>query len=169
MRIETFKISTVYRGIAMEGTCRVIPPSTYMLTMEKPYKGLCKAEYFRNNKGYSVENIRSRALWELGRLYEQFQDILSDFDKYKALLNEWMPYELKIQRLKDEAAPFRQGADTDKLALLDFHNEMLDRDAKAHFGELLDKYGIMPLSLSPSVLKISIKLIEEEFVKPKVE
>lgn len=170
MRIETFRIDTVYRGVALEGTCRIILPSTYMVTMEKPYKGLNRAEYFRNNDdGYSIENIKSRAKWELGRLYEQFQDILYEYDKYKKLLDEWMVYEQKVQRLKEEVAPFRQGADVDKSALLDFHCEMLERDAQEHFYDLLDKYGIMPLSLSPSVLQASIRLIEEEFVKPKSE
>ena len=170
MRIETFKIEKQYRGITLEGTCRVIPPSTYSITMEKPYKGLAKAEYFRNNDdGYSLESIKGRAQWELGRLYEQFQDILYDYDKYKKLLDEWLPYEEKVQQLKEEVAPFRQGADAEKTALLDFHSEMLERDAKEHFYDLLDKYGIMPLSLSPSVLKVSVRLIEEEFVKPKTE
>lgn len=170
MRIETFKIEKQYRGITLEGTCRVIPPSTYMITMEKPYKGLAKAEYFRNNdSGYSIENIKGRAQWELGRLYEQFQDILYDYDKYKKLLDEWLPYEEKVQQLKEEVATFRQGADAEKTALLDFHSEMLERDAKEHLYDLLDKYGIMPLSLSPSVLQASIRLIEEEFVKPKIE
>ena len=170
MRIETFKIEKQYRGITLEGTCRVIPPSTYSITMEKPYKGLAKAEYFRNNDdGYSLESIKGRAQWELGRLYEQFQDILYDYDKYKKLLDEWLPYEEKVQQLKEEVAPFRQGADADKTALLDFHCEMLDRDVKEYFYELLDKHGIMPLSLSPSVLQVTIKLIEEEFVKPKTE
>lgn len=169
MRIEIFKIEKQYRGITLEGICRVIPPSTYSITMEKPYKGLAKAEYFRNNDGYSIENIKSRAQWELSRLYEQFQSILYEYDKYEKLLNEWLPYEQKVQRLKEETAPFRQGTDADKMALLDFHSEMLERDAKEHFYDLLDKYGIMPLSLSPSVLKVSIRLIEEEFIKPKTE
>lgn len=167
MRIETFKIEKQYRGITLEGTCRVIPPSTYSITMDKPYKGLAKAEYFPKNDGYSIENIKNRAQWELGRLYEQFQDILYEYDKYKKLLEEWMSYEQKIQLQKEEVAPFRQGADAEKTALLDFHSEMLERDGKEHFHELIDKYGIMPLSLSPSVLQASIRLIEEEFVKPK--
>ena len=170
MRIETFKIEKQYRGITLEGTCRVIPPSTYMVTMEKPYKGLAKTEYLRNNDdGYSLESIKGRAQWELGRLYEQFQDILYDYDKYKKLLDEWLPYEQKMQRLKEEVTPFRQGANTEKTALFDFHSEMLKRDAKEYFYELLDKHGIMPLSLSPSVLQVAIKLIEEEFVKPITE
>ena len=144
--------------------CRVIPPSTYSVTMEKPYKGLAEAEYFRNNDGgYSIEKIKGRAQWELGRLYEQFQGILYEYDKYKKLLDEWMSYEQKIQRMKEEVAPFRQRADAEKLALLDFHTEMLDRDAKEHFYELMEKYGIKPLSLSPSVLETSIGLIEKEF------
>lgn len=169
MRIETFKINTIYRGRLLEGTCRVIPPSTYSITMDKPCKGLIKAEYFRNNDDYSIENIKSRAQWELGRLYEQFQDILYEYDKYKKLLDEWMPYEQKVQRLKEEVAPFRQRADVEKLALLDFHSKMLERDATEHFYELLDKYGVMPLSLSPSVLKVSVWLIEEQFINPKRE
>lgn len=167
MKIETFKINKEYRGIALEGTCRVIHPSTYSITMDKPYKGLAKAEYFRNNNCCSMENIKGRAQWELSRLYEQFQDILYEYDKYKKLLNEWMPYEQKIQRLKEEIAPFRQGTDASKMALLDFYTEMLDKDAKEHFYELLDKYEVMPLSLSPSVLKVSIRLIEKEFVNPQ--
>lgn len=169
MRIETFKIEKQYRGITLEGTCRVIPPSTYSITMEKPYQGLSKAEYFRNNNGYSIENVKGRAQWELSRLYEQFQSILYKYDKYKKLLDEWMSYVQKVQRLKEGATPFRQEADAENLALVDFHTEMLERDAKEYFYDLLDKYGIMPLSLSPSVLKISIKLIEEGFVKPKTE
>ena len=164
MRIETFKIEKQYRGITLVGICRVIPPSTYSVTMEKPYKGLAEAEYFRNNDGgYSIEKIKGRAQWELGRLYEQFQGILYEYDKYKKLLDEWMSYEQKIQRMKEEIAPFRQRADAEKLALLDFHTEMLDRDAKEHFYELMEKYGIKPLSLSPSVLETSIGLIEKEF------
>jgi hypothetical protein len=164
MRIETFKIEKQYRGITLVGICRVIPPSTYSVTMEKPYKGLAEAEYFRNNDGgYSIEKIKGRAQWELGRLYEQFQGILYEYDKYKKLLDEWMSYEQKIQRMKEEVAPFRQRADAEKLALLDFHTEMLDRDAKEHFYELMEKYGIKPLSLSPSVLETSIGLIEKGF------
>ena len=169
MRIEVFKIEKQYRGITMVGICRVIPPSTYSITMEKPYKGLSKSEYFRKNDDYSIENIKSRAKWELGRLYEQFQDILYEYDKYKKLLEGWMAYEQKLQRLKEEVAPFRQEADAEKTALLDFHSEMLERDGKEHFHELIDKYGIMSLSLSPSVLQVAIRLIEEEFVKPKTE
>ena len=45
MRIETFKINTLYRGIALEGNCMIIPCSTYSVTMEKPYKGLSKSAY----------------------------------------------------------------------------------------------------------------------------
>lgn len=168
MRIETFKIEKQYRGITLEGTCRVIPPSTYSITMEKPYKGLAKTEYFRHNDGgYSIENIKGRAQRELGMLYEQFQDILYRYDEYKKLLDEWVSYEQKMQRKKEEVAPFRQEADAEKTALLDFHSEMLERDVKEYFYDLLDKYGIMPLSLSPSVLEASIRSIEEEFVKPK--
>lgn len=164
MRIESFKISKEYRGITLEGTCRVILPSTYMITMEKPYKGLSIAEYFRNNGGcYSIESIKGRAQWELGRLYEQFQDVLYGYDKYKKLLDEWLPYEQQIQQLKEEVATFRQGVDAENLALLDFHTEMLERDVKEHFYELLDKYDIKPLSLSQSVLITSIRIIEEEF------
>ena len=51
LRIESFKISYKYRDMAwLEGTCRVIVPSAYMITMEKPYKGLTKTEYFYQNK-----------------------------------------------------------------------------------------------------------------------
>lgn len=161
MKIEGFKISKEYRGITLEGTCRVILPSTYMITMDKPYKGLSKAEYFRNNGGcYSLESIKGRAQWELGRLYEQFQSILYEYDKYKKLLDEWLLYEQQIQQLKEEVATFRQGVEAENLALLDFHSEMLERDVKEHFYDLLDKYDIKPLSLSPSVLRTSIRLIE---------
>lgn len=163
MKIEGFKISKEYRGITLEGTCRVILPSTYMITMDKPYKGLSKAEYFRNNGGcYSLESIKGRAQWELGRLYEQFQSILYEYDKYKKLLDEWLLYEQQIQQLKEEVATFRQGVEAENLALLDFHSEMLERDVKEHFYDLLDKYDIKPLSLSPSVLRTSIRLIEEK-------
>lgn len=163
MKIEGFKISKEYRGITLEGTCRVILPSTYMITMDKPYKGLSKAEYFRNNGGcYSLESIKGRAQWELGRLYEQFQSILYEYDKYKKLLDEWLLYDQQIQQLKEEVATFRQGVEAENLALLDFHSEMLERDVKEHFYDLLDKYDIKPLSLSPSVLRTSIRLIEEK-------
>lgn len=163
MKIEGFKISKEYRGITLEGTCRVILPSTYMITMDKPYKGLSKAEYFRNNGGcYSLESIKGKAQWELGRLYEQFQSILYEYDKYKKLLDEWLLYEQQIQQLKEEVATFRQGVEAENLALLDFHSEMLERDVKEHFYDLLDKYDIKPLSLSPSVLRTSIRLIEEK-------
>lgn len=58
MKIETFKINTLYRGIALEGNCRIIPYSTYSIIMEKPYKGLSKSAYFRN--GFTMENIMGR-------------------------------------------------------------------------------------------------------------
>lgn len=167
MRIETFKIEEQYRGITLKGTCRVILPSTYMITMEKPYKGLSKAEYFRNYGDCSVESIKGRAQWELGRLYEQYQSILYNYDKYKELSDEWERYELQVQIQIEEAIALKKCADAETLALIDFHIKMLERDAKEHFYELLDKHDIKALSLSPSVLRTSIRLIEEEFGNPK--
>lgn len=161
MEIDNFKIITQYKRISLEGTCWVILPYTYSIVMDKPYKGLSITAYIR--EGFTVENIKSRVVWELGRLYEQFQDIFYDYDRYRKMWEEWKPYEQKIQKLKDEADTFRQGTDSDKLALLDFHNEMLKRDMDKHFHKLLNKYEIMPLSLSPSVLETSIRLIEKEF------
>ena len=165
MRIESFKISKEYRGIILEGTCRVILPSTYMITMEKPYKGLSQTEYFRDYGDCSVENIKGTAQWELGRLYEQYQSILYDYDKYKELSDEWERYELQVQAQIEEAITLKKSADAETLALIDFHIKMLERDAKERFYELLDKYDIKPLSLSPSVMGTSIRLIEEEFEK----
>lgn len=161
MKIETFKINTLYRGIALEGICRIIPYSTYSITMEKPCKGLSKSAYFRN--GFTMENIIGRAEFELGRLYEQYQDILWDYDKYKKLWDEWHQYEQKIQTLKAEAMAFRKEAGEEDMPLLDLFEEMLKKDAFQYFYDLLDKYDIKPLSLSPSVLETSIRLIDEEF------
>ena len=164
MRIEAFKINKEYRGIALEGTCRVIPPFTYSITMDKPYKGLAKAEYFRNNDGgYSIENIKSRAQWELGRLYEQFQDILYEYDKYKKLWTEWKQYDSQLQASQEKVIALKEEADAETLAFLDFHVGMLKRDVIERFYELMEKYEIKPLSLSPSVLETSIRLIDEEF------
>ena len=164
MRIEAFKINKEYRGIALEGTCRVIPPFTYSITMDKPYKGLAKAEYFRNNDGgYSIENIKSRAQWELGRLYEQFQDILYEYDKYKKLWTEWKQYDSQLQASQEKVIALKEEADAETLAFLDFHVGMLKRDVIERFYELIEKYEIKPLSLSPSVLETSIRLIDEEF------
>lgn len=161
MKIETFKINTLYRGIALEGICRIIPYSTYSVTMEKPYKGLSKSAYLRN--GFTMENIIGRIKWELGRLYEQYQNILYDYDNYKRLWAEWKQYDSQLQALIEEAIALKEEADAETLAFLDFHIEMLKRDAKEYFSELMEKYGIKSLSLSPSVLKTSIGLIEKEF------
>ena len=146
MRIEAFKINKEYRGIALEGTCRVIVPSAYMITMEKPYKGLTKTEYFYQNKQFDIKGIKGRAKFELGRLYEQYQDILWNYDKYKKLWDEW-----------------QKEAGEEDMPLLDLFEEMLKKDAFQYFYDLLDKYDIKPLSLSPSVLETSIRLIDEEF------
>ena len=150
MRIETFKINTLYRGIALEGICRIIPYSTYSITMEKPCKGLSKSAYFSN--GFTMENIMGRAEFELGRLYEQHQSILYDYDRYKKLWTEWKQYNSQLQASIEES-----------IALNDFHIEMLKRDGIERFYELIEKYDIKPLSLSPSVLETSIRLIDEEF------
>lgn len=164
LRIENFKISYKYRDMAwVEGTCRVIVPSAYMITMEKPYKGLIKAEYFYQNKELTVESIKSRAIFELGRLYEQYQDILYDYDRYKAVWEEWKQYEQKLQALKAETLLLRKEADAADVPLLDFYEKMSDKDVSQYFWDLLDEYDIKPLSLSPSVLEISIRLIDEEF------
>lgn len=161
MRIETFKINTLYRWIALEGICRIIPYSTYSITMEKPCKGLSKSAYFRN--GFTMENIMGRIKWELGRLYEQYQDILYDYDNYKRLWTEWKQYDSQLQALIEKAIALKEEADAETMAFFDFHIEMLKRDAKEYFYELMEKYGIKPLSLSPSVLETSIGLIEKEF------
>ena len=161
MKIETFKINTLYRGIALEGNCRIIPYSTYSIIMEKPYKGLSKSAYFRD--GFTMENIMGKIKWELGRLYEQYQDILYDYDNYKRLWTEWKQYDSQLQASIEEAIALKEDADGETLAFLDFHIEMLKRDGIERFYELMEKYGIKPLSLSPSVLAISIELIENEF------
>ena len=161
MKIETFKINTLYRGIALEGNCRIIPYSTYSIIMEKPYKGLSKSAYFRD--GFTMENIMGRIKWELGRLYEQYQDILYDYDNYKRLWTEWKQYDSQLQASIEEAIALKEDADGETLAFLDFHIEMLKRDGIERFYELMEKYGIKPLSLSPSVLAIFIELIENEF------
>ena len=163
MKIESFKISKQYRGITLDGTCSIISPSTYMVSMEKPHKGLSKAEYFRNYGDCSVENIKGRAQWELGQLYEQFQSILYDYDKYKKLSDEWERYELQVQIQIEETIALKKNVDAETLALIDFHIKMLERHATEHFYELMEKHDIKALSLSPSVLRTSIRLIEEEF------
>ena len=161
MKIETFKINTLYRGIALEGNCRIIPYSTYSVIMEKPYKGLFKSAYFHN--GFTMENIMGRIKWELGRLYEQYQDILYDYDNYKRLWTEWKQYDSQLRTLIEEAIALKEEADAETLAFLDLHIGMLKRDVIERFYELMEKYGIKPLSLSPSVLETSIGLIEKEF------
>jgi len=161
MRIETFKINTLYRGIALEGNCMIIPCSTYSVTMEKPYKGLSKSAYFRN--GFTMENIMDRIKWELGRLYEQHQNILYDYDKCKKLWTEWKQCDSQLQASIEEAIALKEDADGETLAFLDFHIEMLKRDGIERFYELMEKYEIKPLSLSPSLLETSIELIENEF------
>lgn len=161
MKIQTFKINTLYRGIALEGICRIIPYSTYSIIMEKPYKGLSKSAYFRN--GFTMENIMARIEWELGRLYEQHQNILYDYDRYKKLWTEWKQYNSQLQASIEESIALKEEADAETLAFLDFHIEMLKRDGIERFYELIEKYDIKPLSLSPSVLETSIRLIDEEF------
>lgn len=161
MGIETFKINTLYRGIALEGNCRIIPYSTYSITMEKPCKGLSKSAYFRN--GFTMENIMGRIKWELGQLYEQHQNILYDYDRYKKLWTEWKQYNSQLQASIEESIALKEEADAETLAFLDFHIGMLKRDGIERFYELMEKYGIKPLSLSPSVLETSIGLIEKEF------
>lgn len=161
MKIETFKINTLYRGIALEGNCRIIPYSTYSIIMEKPYKGLSKSAYFRD--GFTMENIMGRAEFELGRLYEQYQNILYDYDRYKKLWTEWKQYNSQLQASIEESIALKEEADAETLAFLDFHIEMLKRDGIERFYELIEKYDIKPLSLSPSVLETSIRLIDEEF------
>lgn len=161
MRIEAFKINKEYRGIALEGTCRIIPYSTYSIIMEKPYKGLSKSAYFRD--GFTMENIMGRIKWELGRLYEQHQDILYDYDRYKKLWTEWKQYNSQLQASIEEFIALKEEADAETLAFLDFHIGMLKRDGIERFYELIEKYEIKPLSLSPSVLETSIRLIDEEF------
>lgn len=104
MRIKTSKIATTYREVTLEGTFRFIAPSTYSITMDKPYKGLSKVAYFRDNDRCSEENVKSRAEWELGTLYEQYQSILYDYDRYRALLSEWEEYGPRRLAKKDEAA-----------------------------------------------------------------
>ena len=161
MKIETFKINTLYRGIALEGNCRIIPYSTYSIIMEKPYKGLSKSAYFRD--GFTMENIMGRAEFELGRLYEQYQNILYDYDRYKKLWTEWKQYNSQLQASIEESIALKEEADAETLAFLDFHIGMLKRDGIERFYELIEKYDIKPLSLSPSVLETSIRLIDEEF------
>ena len=161
MRIEAFKINKEYRGIALEGTCRIIPYSTYSIIMEKPYKGLSKSAYFRD--GFTMENIMGRIKWELGRLYEQHQNILYDYDRYKKLWTEWKQYNSQLQASIEESIALKEEADAETLAFLDFHIGMLKRDGIERFYELIEKYEIKPLSLSPSVLETSIRLIDEEF------
>lgn len=116
-----------------------------------------------------VENVKSRATFELGRLYEQYQDILWDYDNYKKLWDEWYQYKQKIRMLKTETQALMEKANGAEMPLLDFYEKMLDKDASQYFYDLLDKYDIKPLSLSPSVLETSIRLIEEEFINPKRE
>lgn len=161
MKIETFKINTLYRGIALEGNCRIIPYSTYSIIMEKPYKGLSKSAYFRD--GFTMENIMGRAEFELGRLYEQYQNILYDYDRYKKLWTEWKQYNSQLQASIEESIALKEEADAETLAFLDFHIGMLKRDGIERFYKLIEKYDIKPLSLSPSVLETSIRLIDEEF------
>ena len=150
MKIETFKINTLYRGIALEGNCRIIPYSTYSIIMEKPYKGLSKSAYFRD--GFTMENIMGRIKWELGRLYEQYQDILYDYDNYKRLWTEWKQYDSQLQASIEEAIALKEDADGETLAFLDFHIEMLKRDGIERFYELMEKYFLHQYWQYPSSL-----------------
>ena len=71
-------------------------------------------------------------------------------------------YCLKVIPAK-KALTLRKEANGADMPLLDFYEKMLDKDATQYFYDLLDKYDIKPLSLSPSVLETSIRLIDEEF------
>ena len=110
-----------------------------------------------------MENIMGRIKWELGRLYEQHQNILYDYDRYKKLWTEWKQYNSQLQASIEESIALKEEADAETLAFLDFHIGMLKRDGIERFYELIEKYEIKPLSLSPSVLETSIGLIEKEF------
>ena len=110
-----------------------------------------------------MENIMGRAEFELGRLYEQYQNILYDYDRYKKLWTEWKQYNSQLQASIEESIALKEEADAETLAFLGFHIGMLKRDGIERFYELIEKYDIKPLSLSPSVLETSIRLIDEEF------
>lgn len=147
------------------GICRVIPPSTYSVTMEKPYKGLAKAEYFRNNDdGYSIENIKGRAQWELGRLYEQFQGILYEYDKYKRLWTEWKQYDSQLQTLIEETIALKEEADAETLAFLDLHIGMLKRDVIERFYELMENTELSHYHFLHPFWKHQSDLLKKNFV-----
>lgn len=162
MRIEVFKIYSQYRGIVLEGTCRVIFPSTYTITMDKPIRGLSKGEFVTYNHTCSIEDIKGRATWELERLYEQYEDIYLHYDVYKKLFNEWNLCEQKVHELKEEAIHNKECSVMETVDLIKFHCGMLDRYASCCFRKLIDEYGVLPISLSPLTLKVSIKSIEEQ-------
>lgn len=162
MEIIRKEVNTVYRGIALRGICYIIPPTTYMVTMESPYKGLSAAEYFYKETIFNLDNMMGRIRWKLGALYEQHADIQHDYPTYKRLWDEWEPYQQHINRLKEEATDHKRSADQQQTALLDFQLEMLSQEEKEHFTELMEKHGIMPCALSPENLAISMNLIENK-------
>lgn len=165
MKIRSFKVENRYRGITLKGVCQVIAPTTYMLTMEAPYPGLVKTEHFFAGYGSfdedSIENIKSRAAFGLRMLYEQHLDIQLEYDSYKKLFNEWKQHEERLQHLKKQAILYKETAEKDTTALLDFYQEALIMEAHHLFEQFCNKYEIKPLSLSPSVLQTSIEIIEK--------
>lgn len=165
MKIKNFKVENRYRGITLKGVCQAITSSTYMLTMEVPYPGLVKTEHFFAGSGSfdedSIENIKSRAAFDLRMLYEQYLDIQLEYDSYKKLFNEWKQHEERLQHLKKQTILYKETADKDTTVLLDFYQEALIMEAHHLFEQLCNKYEIKPLSLSPSVLQTSIEIIEK--------
>ena len=87
------EVNTVYRGITLRGICYIIPPTTYMITLESPYKGLSAAEYFYKETNFNLDNMMGRIRWKLGMLYEQHADIRYDYPAYKRLWDEWKPFQ----------------------------------------------------------------------------
>lgn len=166
MKTENCKISTEYRGVTLEGTLTAILPYAYTVTMEKPYRGLSKGECFLSGRGtFTLESIEGRATWELCRLFEQFESIRQDYGTFKNLYSEWLQTEKRTEKLYDEIEALRQDADEASIALIDLFQEALEASGRFDFEELIGKYNVIPLSLSPSVLEVSLRIIENENVK----
>lgn len=166
MKIVSFKVKNKFRGITFKGVCQVIAPSTYMITMEFPFPGLVKTEHLFADYGSSdedsVERIKSRAAFDLRMLYEQHLDIQMEYDSYKKLYHEWKQHEERLLRLKKRIFAYKKVAEKETVALLDFYQEALIMEAHHLFEQLWKKHGITPLSLSPSVLRTSLEIIEKK-------
>lgn len=145
--IKTFNLDLNHRGCHITGILKVINERTFVSIMLRPFEGLTWIEHFYGfddrHYDFSDDAVKSRAGFNLQRLYEKAICVFQQITEYRKVMVEAEAYQKQIAEKCEVAEKVLKTTDNkfDKEALRQYL-EALIADGKNYFKWLMAKRSL---------------------------